>query len=548
MYAAASADTCEHALMSHLFSSNRLLGTRVLVVARGEERELATEFLAMVGAQVAAAGSLVEAQAAFERELPSILVCALADTEQAAQIIEAIRARPAERGGLTPAIAVAGGDGERLIMRGYHAHLPAPADPIRLVEVIDDFVQAGLHDRYVEAEWAVHSPRPGLLAIALSGHVRASDMQAMISAVLEHLEQQPCDVVVDFRGLSSFAPRPRASPSARCGRRERTCAAWPSSAAASRRGSRPWRRARFSACPARSRRRCPRAGQPEGRAKSCSQRVTSGVTHGSRDGITRIVLLPATGPCPCMSYAKGTRARTGRTPFSVPCSIPAFRSAVATCRSSSSIWTGRSWTTDRAPASSCASSPSDAAAATTCWPNAWLQARPEDLAYLLSDSLERMGAHRTELVAEMHEFWRERFFADAHLVHDVPVPGALEFARACYDAGALLLYVTGRDLPLMGTGTFQSLRDLGFPIGIPATELVLKPDATMPDDAFKRLVAPDLARVGRVVAAFDNEPANCNVLHWHYPDAQVVHVATQHAPGAPPLAAGVSVIADFLMV
>jgi hypothetical protein len=174
-------------------------------------------------------------------------------------------------------------------------------------------------------------------------------------------------------------------------------------------------------------------------------------------------------------------------------------------------------------------------------------ARPEDLAYLLSDSLERIGAHRTELVAEMHAFWRERFFADAHLVHDVPVPGAVEFARACYDAGALLVYVTGRDLPFMGTGTFQSLRDLGFPIGVPATELVLKPDASLPDEAFKRLVAPDLARVGRVVAAFDNEPANCNVLYSHYPDAHVVHVDTQHTPGAPALDAGVSTICDFRM-
>jgi beta-phosphoglucomutase-like phosphatase (HAD superfamily) len=174
-------------------------------------------------------------------------------------------------------------------------------------------------------------------------------------------------------------------------------------------------------------------------------------------------------------------------------------------------------------------------------------ARPEDLEYLLSDSLERIGAHRTELVAEMHAFWQERFFADSHLVHDVPVPGAVEFARACYAAGALLMYCTGRDLPLMGTGTFQSLRDLGFPIGVTATELVLKPDAAIADESFKRLIAPDLARVGRLVAAFDNEPGNCNVLLRYYPDAHIVHVATQHTPGAPALTPGVGVIEDFRM-
>jgi beta-phosphoglucomutase-like phosphatase (HAD superfamily) len=174
-------------------------------------------------------------------------------------------------------------------------------------------------------------------------------------------------------------------------------------------------------------------------------------------------------------------------------------------------------------------------------------ARPHDLDYLLADSLERLGAHRAELVEEMQVFWRERFFGDSHLLHDVALPGAVEFARACYDAGAILVYLTGRDLPLMGTGTFASLRDLGFPIGVPATELVLKPDAAMPDEAFKRLVAPDLARVGHVIAAFDNEPANCNVMLAHYPDAHVVFVDTQHMPGAPELGAGACVIRDFQM-
>jgi beta-phosphoglucomutase-like phosphatase (HAD superfamily) len=174
-------------------------------------------------------------------------------------------------------------------------------------------------------------------------------------------------------------------------------------------------------------------------------------------------------------------------------------------------------------------------------------ARPHDLEYLLTDSLERLGAHRTELVADMQAFWRERFFADSHLPHDVALPGAVEFVHACYDAGAILIYLTGRDLPLMGMGTFASLRDLGFPIGVPATELVLKPDAAMPDEAFKRLVAPDLARVGHVIAAFDNEPANCNVMLAHYPDAHVVYVDTQHTPGAPEPAAAVCVVRDFEM-
>ena len=172
-------------------------------------------------------------------------------------------------------------------------------------------------------------------------------------------------------------------------------------------------------------------------------------------------------------------------------------------------------------------------------------AREDELAYLLTDSLTRLGITRTELVRDAEVFWRERFFTDGYLSHDVEVPGAAAFARDCYAAGGVLVYFTGRDLPLMGLGSFASLRDLDFPIGVPGTELVLKPDANMPDEAFKRMVGPSLARVGHVVAIFDNEPGNCNVLGTHFPDADAVLLDTQHLPGAPTLESRVHVIADF---
>ncbi len=171
--------------------------------------------------------------------------------------------------------------------------------------------------------------------------------------------------------------------------------------------------------------------------------------------------------------------------------------------------------------------------------------QPHDLAYLLTDTLARLGITDAERVAEAQAFWRDRFFADGHLHHDVPLAGSVDFARDCYAAGAILVYLTGRDLPLMGIGSFRSLRDHGFPIGVPGTELVLKPDAAMPDDDFKRLEAPKLARVGSIVASFDNEPVNCNTLLAQNPGCESVLVDTQHLPGAPPLDAGVQVIADF---
>lgn len=173
--------------------------------------------------------------------------------------------------------------------------------------------------------------------------------------------------------------------------------------------------------------------------------------------------------------------------------------------------------------------------------------RADELAYLLVDSLHRLGVEHPEVVARAEVFWRERFFSDHYLKHDVAIAGAVDFARACYDAGAVLVYFTGRDLPLMGLGSFQSLRDLGFPIGVVGTELVCKPDAKIPDEAFKREEGPRLRRVGHVVAAFDNEPGNCNAFVEICPEADVVFVDTQHLPGAPPLDKRVHIVGDFRM-
>jgi hypothetical protein len=174
-------------------------------------------------------------------------------------------------------------------------------------------------------------------------------------------------------------------------------------------------------------------------------------------------------------------------------------------------------------------------------------AKAENLAYLLTDTLQQLGLEHPELAERAESYWKARFFADDYLKHDIAIEGSVEFARACYEAGACLVYFTGRDLPLMGLGSFQSLRDLGYPIGVVGTELVCKPDAKIPDELFKRNEGPKLARVGRVVAAFDNEPGNCNAFREMNPDAEVVFVDTQHLPGAPALDSRVHVVSDFRM-
>lgn len=176
---------------------------------------------------------------------------------------------------------------------------------------------------------------------------------------------------------------------------------------------------------------------------------------------------------------------------------------------------------------------------------ALLRLENESVQYLLTDTLRGVGIHHTEIVRDITSYWNARFFSDDYISYDQPMPGSQEFARACYDAGASIIYLTGRDIPGMFLGTVASLRDCGFPLGVAAVELMLKPDAGLADEAFKRGALPTLDRVGDVIAFFDNEPANCNLARQIYPDATIALIDTQSVPGAPPPDEGVELISDF---
>ena len=177
--------------------------------------------------------------------------------------------------------------------------------------------------------------------------------------------------------------------------------------------------------------------------------------------------------------------------------------------------------------------------------NALLGLELDKIHYLLTDTLKACGIYRADQVKSITNYWHERFFRDEYVACDVPLEGAPEYVRQCYALGATIVYLTGRDVPGMLIGTVAKLRDEGFPIAVAGVELILKPDEHMHDEAFKRGALPTLARVGDLVAFFDNEPANCNLAKSLAPTSTIVLLETQKVPGAPQPVAGVEVIADF---
>ena len=169
----------------------------------------------------------------------------------------------------------------------------------------------------------------------------------------------------------------------------------------------------------------------------------------------------------------------------------------------------------------------------------------DGIRYLLSDTLRGVGLTHVDAVRDISNYWHGRFFSDDYLHCDLPCEGAAEYVQACHDAGATIVYLTGRDVPGMLVGTVASLRDHGFPFGKAGVELMLKPDASLADEAFKRMALPTLRRVGDPVGFFDNEPANCNTALVLYPDCYVVLLETQRVDGAPDPDHGVHHLVDF---
>jgi PAS domain S-box-containing protein len=117
-------------------------GLRVLVVDdEADARELLVVMLTQYGANVRAVASAQEALEALDRWPPDVLVSdiAMPDMDGYA-LIQKVRARPPERGGRIPAVALTAyarvEDRTHALVAGYHMHIAKPVNPAELAVVI----------------------------------------------------------------------------------------------------------------------------------------------------------------------------------------------------------------------------------------------------------------------------------------------------------------------------------------------------------------------------------------------------------------------------
>jgi PAS domain S-box-containing protein len=119
-----------------------LQGLHVLVVDdEPDARELVVSILEDCQITVSKAANVAEAMAAFDRAAPDVLVSDIGIPGQTGyDLIRQVRARSAQRGGQTPAVAVTAyaraTDRTQALRAGFNMHMAKPIDPVELIVTV----------------------------------------------------------------------------------------------------------------------------------------------------------------------------------------------------------------------------------------------------------------------------------------------------------------------------------------------------------------------------------------------------------------------------
>lgn len=146
-------------------------------------------------------------------------------------------------------------------------------------------------------------------------------------------------------------------------------------------------------------------------------------------------------------------------------------------------------------------------------------------------ALQRAGldGHHQDFQEAVGSYWQKSFFSNHYLQFDAPYEGAVEFVQAVEQAGAQIVYLTGRDVERMGGSSGEVLAQWGFPLHAGA-ELVLKPHRSMDDAQFKTdwFIEAEKKNFAEIFF-FENEPVNLRHLARHCPKVQMIFFESTHA-------------------
>lgn len=170
---------------------------------------------------------------------------------------------------------------------------------------------------------------------------------------------------------------------------------------------------------------------------------------------------------------------------------------------------------------------------------------PRSMKWSIDADLIEAGISKEDLEG-FTEFWLDRFFNNEIIRIDRPMPGAAAYVHKVLEAGAHIIYATGRDEPRMGAGTKESLRKYGFPMDMENVTLIMKQDPVQADVDFKKNVKQIIEEAGTPIAFFEDHPDFANTFQNQFPDATIILMNLPHPPDSPKLLPRIKVINDFL--
>lgn len=150
----------------------------------------------------------------------------------------------------------------------------------------------------------------------------------------------------------------------------------------------------------------------------------------------------------------------------------------------------------------------------------------------IKNALIRAGldGHHPDFHHALRDYWMQSFFSNEYLEYDQPYEGAQDYVQKIYAAGADIVYLTGRDIARMGKSTGSVLKKWSFPLDVPRTELILKPEKGMDDAKFKSDYFAQLPE-GKYTTIwfFENEPQNTNLVQACHDHVEIVFFQSTHA-------------------
>ena len=125
-------------------------------------------------------------------------------------------------------------------------------------------------------------------------------------------------------------------------------------------------------------------------------------------------------------------------------------------------------------------------------------------------------------------FWRENFFSNDFLSHDLIYSKSNDFVRLCQSLGADIFYLTGRSEAAMRTGTIEQLANHGFPVNSD-THLMMKTSEEIEDEYFKLNRLKSMVSSFEQIYFFENEPVIIDSILSDLPEIEIVFMDSTHS-------------------